>query len=356
MKVIDLTSRAAERAVQLDPSPIYDLLAALFVVENWGPERGFEVERRWVQEARAALGGALRDDLRLFVRERGFLLGLCAFLAGRRGVGVPEFLKLLAAVPPRELIERLLTAPRAARAAGPLLREALRTRRPQAVAAFLAAYPEEFDASRVRTMVTLPPAEVQHRLVRLLRTFYGKVYLREEPRVAPLLRADVEAKQAQARTLPPDDLVERATGGIAVGVDPEITRIVLAPSFFSRPYNLIAEYPGVRLFVYPVGLDAAAPEAEARELGRVFKAIGDETRLRILQLLAEREMYLQEIANRLGVSHVTAIHHLALLRAARLVRVVERSGLKYYRLRPEAAAEVGARLLELVGGTAGGAR
>lgn len=348
MKVIDLTSKAVGLALRLDPSPVYDMLAALFVAENWDPERGFEIERKWVQQARRALSGELRRDLRLFAHERGFVIGLTSFLADRPGATVAEFLKLLAVAAPRELVERMLIAPRAARRAAPLLREVIRARREGAVAEFLAAYPEEYEPGRVREIITSPPAEIQHRLLRLLRAFHGKVYQQDEARVLPLLRADVEAKTALAGTMPADDLIERATRGIAMGADAEISQVVLAPSYFCRPYNLITEYPGVRLFVYPVDLAPDGAGSPARELARLFKAIGDDTRLRILQMLAEREMYLQEIANRLGVTHVTAIHHLALLRAARLVRSVERGGLKYYQLRRETVAQVGDRLLELV--------
>jgi len=66
-------------------------------------------------------------------------------------------------------------------------------------------------------------------------------------------------------------------------------------------------------------------------------------------MLGERDMYLQEIANRLGVTHVTAIHHLALLRAAHLVRVVERQSKNYYQRRPESGDEISARLNDLLG-------
>lgn len=356
MKVIDLTTKATGLSVRLDPSPVYDLFAALFLAENWDADRGYEIDRRWVQQARAALGPELRRDLRLFVRSRGLLMGLAWMLAGRPGAAIPEFLRLLAATPPRDVVERLLTAPRAARPATPLLREALRTRREPALSQAVAAYPEEYDPARVRQILTAPPAEIQHRLLRLLRGFYGKVYRQDEVRVAPMLQADVEAKRALARTLPADALIERATGGITVGPDAEIEQVVLAPSYFFRPYNLISEYPGVRLFVYPVDPSPGDADARARELARLFKAVGDDTRLRILRLLGEREMYLQEIANRLGVTHVTAIHHLALLRAAHLVRAVERGGLKYYRLRPETVAQVGDRLRELVGGGQAGER
>src|SRR3990170_1947560 len=316
MKVIDLTSKAQALHVRLDPSPVYDMLAGLFVADNWTAERGFEVDRRWVQQARAALGPALRPDLRLFVRERGFIWGIASLLEDRPGSSIPDFLRFLAAMPPADVVERMLTAPRAARAAAPLLREALRTRKDAPLREFLAAYPDDYDATRVRELATSPPSEIQQRLLRLLRAFYGKVYQHEEDRIMTLLRADAEAKTAMLAVLQPEEVIERATGGLALG-------------------------PG----------EGTSP---THELARLFKALGDETRLRILQMLAEREMYVQEIANRLGVTHVTAIHHLAQLRAAQLVRGVDRGNLKYSQLRRESVHDAGARLAEFVAAKQGG--
>ena len=48
-----------------------------------------------------------------------------------------------------------------------------------------------------------------------------------------------------------------------------------------------------------------------------------------------------------GTSPVVALHHLAALRAARLVRVVERRNLRYYQLRPETLEEAAADFKEL---------
>ena len=126
-----------------------------------------------------------------------------------------------------------------------------------------------------------------------------------------------------------------------------VAGIVLAPTFYFRPYNLITAYHGIRVFVYPIE-SSPGQQAPPPELVRLYKALGDETRLRILRLLAGREMYLQELANALGVSHVTVLHHVAILRAAHLVQVVERENLKHYRLRDDRAQEAAGQWLEFV--------
>jgi DNA-binding transcriptional ArsR family regulator len=78
---------------------------------------------------------------------------------------------------------------------------------------------------------------------------------------------------------------------------------------------------------------------------RLHRALGDETRLRILKLLADRDLYLTEIAQQLELSKPTIKHHLAMLRAAGLVTVVEGGNVMYYTLRrsriEDASAELG---------------
>ncbi|HEY3247321.1 MAG TPA: metalloregulator ArsR/SmtB family transcription factor [bacterium] len=347
MKIIDLTTKTQPIHVQLDPSPVYDLLAAMYLVENWTSEREFEIDRRWVARARAALGPALRKDLRLFGKERGFLMGLTSLLERRPGISVSEFLTELAATPPADVLERMLTSPRAARQAVPLVREALRRPSESTVTAAVTAYPPEFDGARIRAILSMGAHAAHGRIIALVRAFYERVYRAQEAEVLPVLRAEVEAKRALAAVVSPLELVERASGGFTISPDSEITHVILAPAVHFRPYNLLSEFPGARVFIYPVTADAGDPAAAAQELTRFFKALGDATRLRIVQLLSDREMYLQEIANRAGVTHVTAIHHLALLRAAHVVRVVERQNKSYYQLRPEVGGEINARLDDL---------
>jgi len=53
---------------------------------------------------------------------------------------------------------------------------------------------------------------------------------------------------------------------------------------------------------------------------RLFKALADETRLRILKLLEVREMCVCEVMVALGLTQPTASHHLGILERAGLAR------------------------------------
>ena len=55
------------------------------------------------------------------------------------------------------------------------------------------------------------------------------------------------------------------------------------------------------------------------ELARLFKALGDESRLRILHALSTRTYCVCDLAKRLGISQPTLSHHLKVLRDTGLV-------------------------------------
>ena len=120
-----------------------------------------------------------------------------------------------------------------------------------------------------------------------------------EPRVQAMIERDVELRAGDRATLAAIDLIERTTGGIRWLSEPGVRRVILAPSYFSRPYNLLLGSADWRLFGYPIAdaaLDAADPLAPPPAVVRLHRALGDETRLRILRLLRDRDLYLTEIA------------------------------------------------------------
>lgn len=66
----------------------------------------------------------------------------------------------------------------------------------------------------------------------------------------------------------------------------------------------------------------ASEEADVRQAkveAKFFKALGDETRLRIIKLLSIREMCVCEIMVALGMTQPTTSHHLNILENAGLV-------------------------------------
>ncbi|HSG85078.1 MAG TPA: metalloregulator ArsR/SmtB family transcription factor, partial [Candidatus Limnocylindrales bacterium] len=77
---------------------------------------------------------------------------------------------------------------------------------------------------------------------------------------------------------------------------------------------------------------------------RFHRALGDETRLRILRLHRDKDLYLTELAQLLELSKPTVKHHLTLLRAAGLVTVTEVAGLTYYSLRRDRLADATSEL------------
>lgn len=158
-----------------------------------------------------------------------------------------------------------------------------------------------------------------------------------EPRIDAMIRRDYDARADDRATLSPLELIERTTGGIRWLSEPGVRRVILAPSYFTRPYNFLLGGGEWRMFGYPIAdtaLDVTDPLAPPAAVIRLHRALGDETRLRILRLLRDRDLYLTEIAQHLDLSKPTIKHHLALLRAAGLVTITDAGSVIYYSLRP----------------------
>ncbi|QEV51790.1 transcriptional regulator [Streptomyces platensis] len=85
-------------------------------------------------------------------------------------------------------------------------------------------------------------------------------------------------------------------------------------------------------------LTAPLDEGQAGELAKVFKALGDPVRLRLLSLIASRaggEICVCDLTPAFDLSQPTISHHLKLLRQAGLIDCERRGTWVYYRLLPE---------------------
>lgn len=74
---------------------------------------------------------------------------------------------------------------------------------------------------------------------------------------------------------------------------------------------------------------------EVAGLSEIFKVLGDETRTKILYLLAHRRLCVCDIAAILEMSLPAVSHHLRLLKALRLVKYTREGKMVYYTLDDE---------------------
>ena len=167
---------------------------------------------------------------------------------------------------------------------------------------------------------------------------------RRDPRARP--RA---ARRATARRSTRPTLIETTTSGIRWLPELGIRRVILAPVVLQPAVQL----PAGRRRLAVLRLSGQPTTPSTRTTGsapppavvRLHRALGDETRLRILKLLASRDLYLTEIAQQLDLSKPTIKHHLAILRSAGLVTIVEAGTVIYYSLRrdriDDASTELG---------------
>jgi len=74
------------------------------------------------------------------------------------------------------------------------------------------------------------------------------------------------------------------------------------------------------------------PALDVRSLSRMFKALGDETRVRIIALLSHGELCVCHLEDALGLQQSTTSRQLAVLRAAGVVEPRREGSWVYYRL------------------------
>ncbi|MGH2752695.1 MAG: ArsR/SmtB family transcription factor [Actinomycetota bacterium] len=180
------------------------------------------------------------------------------------------------------------------------------------------------------------PKTVQRGLVTALRRWDKEVFAQYKDEALPVMERDYKAKLKMSQELSLERTIELATNGIQFVGEPWIRRIVLVPTYILRPWVLLTEYRDVGIYIYPVsddsmGIDESVPPPQ---LVKLYKALGDANRLRLLKRLAAGSMTLREATDLLGSAKSTAYHHLAILRQAGLVWVREGED-KTYTLRDD---------------------
>jgi DNA-binding transcriptional ArsR family regulator len=183
-------------------------------------------------------------------------------------------------------------------------------------------------------------------LLGLLKDFDATYFHAIDPAIFAGLSREADTVWARLGAAPAREIVEQVTNGIWIEPTPDMRHVVLVPQYHCRPFNDFGEQQDGLLVLYPC--DALPPPSGSppTALLRLTRGLADDSRLRILRFLgASGPSTLTEVARFAHLSQPTVHHHLALLRAAGLVRVhFPLSGPSSYGLSPHALGALAKQL------------
>jgi DNA-binding transcriptional ArsR family regulator len=153
------------------------------------------------------------------------------------------------------------------------------------------------------------------------------------------------------RGVPVADIVVEATNGYALPTEATTTEVVLMPTYWLRPWIVVARRGTTELLTSVVADEFVAlpSEAPSPALLKLFKALSDEGRLKLLRRMSAGPISLTEACEELDVAKATAHHHLSTLRQAGLVVMRGEGRGKRYALRedpPDVARDALARYVQ----------
>lgn len=190
------------------------------------------------------------------------------------------------------------------------------------------------------------PAHLRERTLALLEGFWRQCYKAEYERQYDDLQRAVRHAQSSSHPVVQIAFSEltghRLTDEI-VNMLPNIERVTYCPSPHLGDFvQFILYSPELILFFNPRTVlgatsapririsDSGSEEIDASSALGALKALADPTRMKIVRMLGERELYAQEIVGNLGISQSAVSRHLGTLESAGVVSVRPVHGMKYY--------------------------
>lgn len=197
------------------------------------------------------------------------------------------------------------------------------------------------------------PVEFGEKYLAALQSYYQVFFAEEEARILPALKESLEQAKELSEELNASALVENLSQGLRFASLPELSEIILAPSYWSTPLVIFTNIDKDRmLLVYgarPAQTSLVPGEDVPDILVRSLKALADPTRLRILHYLAQKPNTPAQLSRRLRLRAPTVIHHLNALRLAGLVYLtLEVEGERRYAIRTEMVGETCDHLQEFL--------
>jgi len=224
------------------------------------------------------------------------------------------------------------------------------------------------EAPALAQLIFEDPRELARMLAELLADYWDEAFAAEWERLEPrLARAVVDAGRTIAseglysllRGLSPRLRVDSASEEFGLDIPHdhrvEITqadRLALVPSAFVWPHVRVnCDQPWPLSVIYPASFVVAdaRPRIPSADLVRLLRALGDDTRLRALRLIAERPRSTQELAPLVGISEAGLSKHLRQLAHVGVVTTKREGYYVLYSVDAERLAPLSGTLLAFLG-------
>jgi DNA-binding transcriptional ArsR family regulator len=329
----------------------YEALLALSMFTGDERQDSYEVGKAWFTRARAAASRRLVTALRTLVGTDGsrwfLLLGMVHEAGGDHDVA--RLASRIRRSRPADVLIALVGGRMAAlqTAEGRSLVKSMLAGDSKAALA-VAERAHAGSPAVTRRLIQHGAEEVKRLTLEVIDRFSREVFMSMGDNAAAL-EADIGARARSARRMSASHLIDVATGGISYEGEAGIDQVLLVPSVVTRPWITISDWDSTKIICYRASQSSrAAGGGPDQDLVLVYRALGDETRLRLLRELAAGDRRLAELSKALGLAKSTLHGHLGVLRSAGMVRV--RIGAeKKYGLRP-GLPDLNRILAEYIGG------
>jgi hypothetical protein len=209
---------------------------------------------------------------------------------------------------------------------------------------YLASVESEWEPETV-TVLVRDGAELKSRLLDALRGFWEQAYAKEFEATRPLMERSLAFHQAQPPNPVFRELFVAVTGRLipeqVAELLPLVKNVTFVPSCYVGPYVAYTHYYEHLILYYNCRSAPVGPTvADGGSLYPPVKALADETRLQILDMLRGRELYAQEIVEQLDISQPAVSRHLNLMIAAGVLRMRREGNAKYYSINEKTLAQL----------------
>lgn len=308
--------------VDVDASPIYELLLQITVFTGFENLETYDVGRDWADSQRQRCSVQLLEALDRLGGRFANLDQLMGIQAMHPSSSVPGFLHRLEQLTPHEVALHLTgfyseLYPEDLESTILAAFSGSRKARPAAARGLAGDMPERQGA--IAQLLATPAGDLKEHLLEVVSGWYERIFAGDEPTARRLLAADARAKRTLIGTSP-ERLILLATG-IKYGIKDRFRKVLLIPTLVMRPWVGVVNYKRLRIYAYPVVEDPTSIETARRGLARTYQALGDEARLRILKVLADDALTLEELCRHVQQPEPVVRAHIAVLRAGRIVQI-----------------------------------